>query len=484
MERISDIQPIRAGTSISAGDSGSYGGVESVRKKLEATDPEGIAAAGNAYISVASRLESTLALLESVAGTMAGDWKSPTSPNVQESLRLVHVTLGEIAYKARQVGAAHKDYAEKLKQAKADLPSSHGATWDDDMWGWAADGSGTWSSENDRARKHITDLNEKIKTVYKTLPTDVATALPAVKAPIPASPTDVKYDPTAFKGPGSGTGYNGPTYPGSGTNFPNGTGLDGTGGDGSGGLKTPPGTNLPGDGTGDNSGTGSGGPGTGGTGPGSGTGGTGTGGTGTGGLPGGGNGTGSGTGGIDPTTGLPVGTGNGAGSAGGVGTGDSRNTGIAGLDPSNGLNTPPSNLNNPNLNNPNLSNPNPNNPNLSNPNLNNPNLNNPSLTTPNLHNPYAMGVNNPNNLGNNGGGNGNNGTSTWLGSGSSAGGANQALAARGTNGAAGVGGMPYMPMNGGAGGEGNKDRERATWLSEDDESVWGGDQEVAPGVIC
>jgi hypothetical protein len=43
-------------------------------------------------------------------------------------------------------------------------------------------------------------------------------------------------------------------------------------------------------------------------------------------------------------------------------------------------------------------------------------------------------------------------------------------------------GMPFMPM-GGAGGEGNQERERSTWLTED-ESVWGGDGPVAPGVIC
>ncbi|MFF5212408.1 hypothetical protein [Streptosporangium sp. NPDC000396] len=51
-------------------------------------------------------------------------------------------------------------------------------------------------------------------------------------------------------------------------------------------------------------------------------------------------------------------------------------------------------------------------------------------------------------------------------------------------GALGAGGMPMMPMTpmGGAGGEGDKDRERSTWISQE-EDVWGDDGDVAPPVI-
>jgi hypothetical protein len=41
--------------------------------------------------------------------------------------------------------------------------------------------------------------------------------------------------------------------------------------------------------------------------------------------------------------------------------------------------------------------------------------------------------------------------------------------------------MPFMPMGAG-GGEGDSERERSTWLIED-ENVWGGDTPVAPTVI-
>jgi hypothetical protein len=68
-------------------------------------------------------------------------------------------------------------------------------------------------------------------------------------------------------------------------------------------------------------------------------------------------------------------------------------------------------------------------------------------------------------------------------SGSSALGAGTTTAASG----AGSSGMPMMPgMGGGMGGAGNgnkeSDRERTTWLAEDDE-VWGTDPDCAPAVV-
>jgi hypothetical protein len=38
------------------------------------------------------------------------------------------------------------------------------------------------------------------------------------------------------------------------------------------------------------------------------------------------------------------------------------------------------------------------------------------------------------------------------------------------------------PMGGHGGGEGEEERERSTWLTEDDD-VWGGDGDTAPPVI-
>ncbi|MGV9772955.1 hypothetical protein [Streptosporangium sp. NPDC003464] len=81
------------------------------------------------------------------------------------------------------------------------------------------------------------------------------------------------------------------------------------------------------------------------------------------------------------------------------------------------------------------------------------------------------------------------GTGNRAGVGSFAGGVNAGPGAgaglgRGLGAGLGAGGMPMMPMAPMAGGmgEGDKDRDRSTWLSED-ESVWGGDGDVAPAVI-
>jgi hypothetical protein len=51
------------------------------------------------------------------------------------------------------------------------------------------------------------------------------------------------------------------------------------------------------------------------------------------------------------------------------------------------------------------------------------------------------------------------------------------------DGMAGRGGMMGAPMMGGAGGQGGKERERQTWLTED-EDFWGANEgDVAPPVI-
>ncbi len=52
----------------------------------------------------------------------------------------------------------------------------------------------------------------------------------------------------------------------------------------------------------------------------------------------------------------------------------------------------------------------------------------------------------------------------------------------GAGGAGGVPMMPLMPPGGGPGGEQGKEREKSTWMSED-EGVWGGDEDIAPPVI-
>jgi hypothetical protein len=57
-------------------------------------------------------------------------------------------------------------------------------------------------------------------------------------------------------------------------------------------------------------------------------------------------------------------------------------------------------------------------------------------------------------------------------------------AGAGSAGAAGTGGMPFLPPMGGMGGGGGqeKDRERSTWLAEE-EAVWGTDPDCAPAVL-
>lgn len=68
------------------------------------------------------------------------------------------------------------------------------------------------------------------------------------------------------------------------------------------------------------------------------------------------------------------------------------------------------------------------------------------------------------------------------GGGTVGGGAGNAPGAGGAGAAAGRGMMPFMPMGGGGHGGGRQERERSTWLRED-EDFWGPDDDVAPPVI-
>jgi hypothetical protein len=432
MGSISDIQAIRAGTAEPHGDSGTYGGVESVRTKLSNTDPAGVAQAGGAYLSAAGVLDSMIQTLESVAGTMAGDWKDKSSQEAQKALQLLHASARELAYRARQVGAAHNDYAEELRKAKANLPDSGLASWDDDWWGWAADGAATWDSENSRARKQIEDLNKQISIVYQTLPDSVSTVLPNPGPPVVQPPKSPTYPTDPYSGmpyTGKGPGYDSAGMPGSSgsSTFPGGSGFPGSG---------------------DPSGTGQGATGNGsGTPPGNGSGGAG--------------GPGSTVPGVADPSKPPGDSGvNGGSASGGLNPNDPRSTDLA------GLNTPPNatSLTSPNMN----------------------GLTNPSaLNTPPGLSGTPTNVTGPSGLGPLGTGPA--GTSPFGSGGASYGGpgaagVGQGLASRANGGSGPMNGMPFMPM-GGAGGEGNQERERSTWLTED-ESVWGGDGPVAPGVIC
>ncbi|MEV6982914.1 WXG100 family type VII secretion target [Sphaerisporangium sp. NPDC051017] len=459
MERISDIQPVKAGTTSPRGDSGTYGGVESVRKKLENTDPDGISTAGGAYIRAAEVLGDTVSLIESVAGSMAGDWKDQSSKQAQEALRLLHASARELSERARQVGAAHNIYADELRKAKANLPDSGHFHFDDDIpenvksispvtmiSGWLA---GETETDNEKARKHLEELNKQITTVYNGLPVEVTTVLPAPGPPVTPPIDTVNYpkgDPYSGS-PSSGTGYDGSgssyggNYPGGGKN---------------GSISYPGGSGIPGSSD-----------------PGTGPGGTGPGGTGQ--PPGGGSGlppgTGTGTGGTDiPGGGLPPGSGTNTGQPPGLDPGDPRGTGLAGVQPP-GTNTMPpgtTQLNTP-------------------PGLGNPTGLPNGLTTPPGMNVPTSGYTGPLGTGPFGAGPLGTGPGASLGGGTSYGGAGglgaagQALAGRAP--AAGpMGGMPFMPMGGG-GADGTQERERSTWLTED-ESVWGGDGPVAPGVIA
>ncbi|MEV4091900.1 hypothetical protein [Streptosporangium saharense] len=169
---------------------------------------------------------------------------------------------------------------------------------------------------------------------------------------------------------------------------------------------------------------------------------------------------------------------------------------------------------NPNLPDPNLPDPGKTDPNLPNPNLPDPtlpgtDLPDPSKTDTNLPGlgvddptKTALSSYNPPNLGNPGDVTTTQprlpGTTTWTGDTAGPGSSGRAGSFSGVGGSGslplgglpgtgtgsgGAGGIPMMPMMpGSGGGDQGQEREKSTWMSED-EGVWGGDEDIAPPVI-
>ncbi|GAA3004925.1 WXG100 family type VII secretion target [Streptosporangium longisporum] len=487
-----------------------YSAVE-IKEMLAATNPRAIEEAGHAYKSAAGTLQGSHTLIRDVAAQLAQVWSGDASIQAQQALQLVHKTVQELAIRCGQLGPPLVQYGAealpKYTELAATRPSAVGfldgldiLPGDDIATGHVGGGYLiTNKSNNDFARDDLVNLNKELVKLYNDIPPTVEKDLPILGGPAGPALTNQDYPGGIPGGVPPGGGIPGGGYPGGGYGgLPGGGGYGGYPGGGSGGAY-PGGGGYTGPGLPGYPGGGSGGGGLPGGYPGGGSGGVNLPGGGT--LPGGGNLPGGGAypGVTDPGGGLPGGGSNpaypGYPGAGGPGSGqpgtvtmpagyspdqqgglnpnDPRATHLAGFEPTTptvptatgpgtgpGIGLPQYNGTGPGIG------------------------TGPSTTSlgPNgLNGPNSLnGLNNPTGTG----------PGTWVGNGATTGGAGGGLNAvngvGGTRGAGvgtgmGMGGMPFMPM-GGSPGEGNQDRERSTWLVED-EDVWGGDGGTAPAVI-
>jgi uncharacterized protein YukE len=429
------------------------GTVDSVDQMIDATNPEAVLRASQSYDAAANLIDAVVYGMKMHATDLSHAWSSDTSVQLQQSLQKLHASGRELSAKLRAMSSTLDQYNQDLNYARSHkVKRSPGwLSWGNSIdilpWdagkdhpeaeGWHGLGSAAslTDSVDSRARQTLTNLNSKMADLYDKHPERIEYDYPNVNPTAsPGLPTP--QTPPPMPDLGNPSYPNSPYDPGSGPSGTVPTGYDPTSGaNGTNGLGTG------GNGTGDPGQNGTGDPGQGNLGQ-------------------GGTGTGAGTGG-DGNTSLDPSQVPGAGDPNGTNP-DLTNpsgTDLAGVDPSKlGTTTPD----------------------LNTPNLNTPNLNTPGLNTPGLNTP-TTGIGNPAGVGGVGSGTPQ-GTTTGssFGAGGAGGsGSRSGLAANGTN---GMGGMPFMPMGGGMGNEGNNDRERTTWLVED-ENVWGGDATVAPPVI-
>ncbi|MFD0665603.1 hypothetical protein [Thermocatellispora tengchongensis] len=414
-------------------DPGTYGGIGDVQNLLNSTDPERVARGGEAFTAASSLLGEVSTFLRAAGWTMDEHWRGEDARAAQQALRRLQATAAELSYRTGQVGSSLTFYGGEMLPWYRDHAVDYGTfEFDDELLG------GALSFNDDKAREHLTNLNTRIAEAYNALPDMVERHLPNADPGGPGPDlTDTEISDIGADGlGGGGLGDLGGAGLG-----PSGLGTSGLGPSGLGpsGLDT--------DGLGP-SGLDTGGLGT------NGPGGLDTDGLDPGGLDPDGPGTGVDTPGLPGTT-TPAGL-----------TDPATTPGASGLtDPASGLTDPAAALDTGDPRSTSLA-----------------GYESPTLTAPNS---TATGVG-PTGLGTTGP----TGTTlapagTWVTPAGAGGGAlasGAGLAARTDAGRGLLGGVPFMPYAGGGLGEGAQDRERSTWLSED-ESVWGADPDAAPPVI-
>ncbi|MEU4830400.1 hypothetical protein [Streptosporangium sp. NPDC023615] len=454
---------------------------DEIKAMLEATNPRAIEEAGHTYKTAASTLGESHALIRDVASQLAQVWSGDASIEAQKALQLVHGTVHELAIRCGQLGPPLVRYGGEVLptfiEAAAQRPSLgflDGVDFlpgDDIAFGKVGNQVlFTNKSTNDFAREDLVNLNKNLVELYDTIPATVEKNLPFLGGPadpalagqnypgglpggglpgggVPGggAPGGGGYGGSLPGGGGYGGGYSGGGYPGGGGGYssPDLPGHPGGGGSPGGGNPpgypgvTDPGGNHPANpGAGNPAGPGVGNPAY----PGVGNPGAGQPGTGTVPAP------------YSPGDQQAVPNPN-----------DPRATKVAGFEPTTpAMPTAPTVPTGPGVG-------------------TGPGTGLPTYTGGGTGPVVpSLGPNGPNGL------NTPAGPGTWVGNGGTAGGAGGLNAVGGIGGtraagAGGMGGMPFMPM-GGAPGDGNQDRERSTWLVED-EDVWGGDSGTAPAVI-
>ncbi|WP_432930047.1 WXG100 family type VII secretion target [Microbispora sp. CA-135349] len=243
---------------------------EQIKQKLDASKPDEVYRAGQAFIDAADLVGGKVggngpseigiqAALSRTAKELAEVWRGPAAEQVQSALRALYATAGALGEAMTRSGVALSSYADAVRDAKTNFPAAPSGS--DENAGGGTTGSPA-PDPDETARTHFRALNQRIQEVNDSFAEGLAFQLPAIEplridlansprihvggTGAPVTSSDGVWHGRSYGDGTAGSGYAGPGSTGSGSGGPGsgGTGADGSGVDGSGGAGGP-GTTSP-----------------------------------------------------------------------------------------------------------------------------------------------------------------------------------------------------------------------------------------------
>ncbi|HEY2579672.1 MAG TPA: WXG100 family type VII secretion target [Streptosporangiaceae bacterium] len=203
--------PVVEGTSFGANACYYYTWQE-VQAMLEATNPDAITAAGQAYLDLSNQLTTVTGQLAGHASTLAQNWGGSTAVTAVSQIQQLHQTATDMQANTYSAGTALQWYGPVLAAFKSSVPqptSTHAAATND---------------ANKAANQHMDALNGHIQTAYYNMPGAVNKNLPPALAGTGGSGT------AGGVGSGGGGGGNVPGMTGGSGSVPGVSPMPGTGG--------------------------------------------------------------------------------------------------------------------------------------------------------------------------------------------------------------------------------------------------------------
>jgi uncharacterized protein YukE len=189
---------ITADMSFSPGSTSQYSAQE-IKAMLDATDPDAITSAGQAYQPVVDQLTTITGQLASHASTLAENWGGVNAVTAVSQMQQLHQTATDLQANAWSAQAALTWYGPVLAAYQKNVPQPTSTASQADT-----------TAADTAAQQHLASLNQHIETAYYQLPPVVNKNLP------PPMAKPAKAATTGGSGSGGGSGGTG-GLPGGGT---------------------------------------------------------------------------------------------------------------------------------------------------------------------------------------------------------------------------------------------------------------------------